>query len=1095
MPTLKGVGLALGLLLPLLSLAASTTTSTVAYEYDPANGLLLSQSLNPDTAQANVKTAYTYDSYGNRLTTTVSSAATGQAAIPTRTVQKVTYDQYGLAPVSYTNALGQQSNVSYDPSNLPLYVDSLNGLRSTWVYDGFGRPTQETKPDGNITRWTYSMCVQATPCTLTTAKYFVQQRGYAPGGSTENAPMVKTYYDALSRVVRTETIGFDGASVITQDTEYDNLGRVYRSSRPYYAGQPIQWTVFSYDLLGRTTDVMGPDGAHTRNDYNGLVTTETNPLGQTRSSVKNSQGQLVQVTDANSSVLSYLYDANGNLIQTTDPQGNVTTYTYDALNHKLTTSDPDLGTWNYVYDVLGELVQQTDPKGQVTTMTYDLRGRVTNRSEPDLKSNWTYDSCTMGKGRLCQATADNGYLTSQVYDNQGRPTTTNTTIGTVYGATTSYDTNGRVLNQSYPTGLTLKYVYTALGYLKEVRNNSSNVLYWQANAMDAEGHLTQQTYGNNVVTQQVFDRATGRTQSITAGTNNAVQNLSFTYDLRGNLLTRGDANQSLSETFLYDSLNRLTSNTVNSGGAGVVSQTYGYDSIGNVTSRSDMGTYTYGSTNSRPHAVDRIFMTDGSIRQYSYDSVGNLTQEVQRDALNNVIAAKGRTETWTSFNMPLTLASPTSTATFVYGPDHQRIKMTADGTTTTYLNPDSAGGLLYEKDVKSDGTIEHRHFVTAGGGVVALIKQIGTGTLNVLYMHRDHLGSTTAITNASGTVIERMAYEPFGKRRTPAGVMDPANTLAGLNTDRGYTNHEHLDGLDLIHMNGRVYDPATGRFISADPNVPYPTDIQSYNRYSYTRNNPLVMIDPSGFTEFDYSYSITNSISSFFSLSGRSTTYTESFNYDMKASVVYHNATWAKTATGIALGSVVGAGAGAAISAGCDFMSAMLCAPLNPQIVSTGALVGGLIGGIAGSDRNIAAPFLTSAIERGNRLLACGLDLGCIRGVMANGNGTNSVPPVPGGYIGDQSDPRAGTSNNGKRHTSGPLTPGNGGTGDAQKDFDKLTGGTGRPFPDSDGRSKIPGALVGDNGIWIRPGTKNPGDGPRIEIPGNDNKLPETLHY
>jgi RHS repeat-associated protein len=107
----------------------------------------------------------------------------------------------------------------------------------------------------------------------------------------------------------------------------------------------------------------------------------------------------------------------------------------------------------------------------------------------------------------------------------------------------------------------------------------------------------------------------------------------------------------------------------------------------------------------------------------------------------------------------------------------------------------------------------------------------------------------------------------------------------------------------------------------------------------------------------------------------------------------------------------------------------------------------------------------------------------------------NNAPPVPGDLVGGQSDPRAGPNNRETRHTSGPLTPENGGTGDAKKDFDKLTGGTGRPFPGSDGRSKIPGAQVGDNGVWIRPGTKSPGDGPRIEIPGNGNKLPETLHY
>lgn len=110
-------------------------------------------------------------------------------------------------------------------------------------------------------------------------------------------------------------------------------------------------------------------------------------------------------------------------------------------------------------------------------------------------------------------------------------------------------------------------------------------------------------------------------------------------------------------------------------------------------------------------------------------------------------------------------------------------------------------------------------------------------------------------------------------------------------------------------------------------------------------------------------------------------------------------------------------------------------------------------------------------------------------------DGTNSAPPVPGDLVGDQSDPRAGPSSSGKRHKSGKLTPENGGTGDADKDFDELTGGTGKPFPSSDGRSKIPGARVGDNGVWIRPGTKNPNDGSRIEIPGNGDKLPETLHY
>lgn len=68
-------------------------------------------------------------------------------------------------------------------------------------------------------------------------------------------------------------------------------------------------------------------------------------------------------------------------------------------------------------------------------------------------------------------------------------------------------------------------------------------------------------------------------------------------------------------------------------------------------------------------------------------------------------------------------------------------------------------------------------------------------------------------------------------------------------SDRGFTTAEHLDEFGLINMNGRMYDPAVGRFISADPSVPYPDDMQSYNRYAYVRNNPTGFVDPSGYAD------------------------------------------------------------------------------------------------------------------------------------------------------------------------------------------------------------------------------------------------------
>lgn len=834
--------------------AASVITQTVSYEYDATTGAKNKTIQEPDNPQLRLETTLTYDKGGAIGSTTISSPATGLAGIATR-VTSVLYDGpvYGSET---TNPLGHITTTNVDSGWLRrTRVNAPDRSFQTAQYDTFGRPILSRASDGTQKKMVYAYCTgvnSGTEACPEYAQYVATTTPYASDGTIVSGAWSKQYIDALGRAVRTETQGFDGTSIITVDTKYDRLGRVLMSSRPYYAGQAPKWTSYGYDVLGRVVTVTTPDGKTVTTSYEGLTTKVTNALEQTQTTVVNSQGQVVQVVDAQNKALTYSYDANGKLSKTVDPQGNVITMTYDVLGRKLTMIDPDLGTTTYAYDVLGELVQQTDNKGQVTTMTYDLLGRMKTRTENDLVSTWEYDSCHIGV--LCKVSADNGYIKTITYDSVARPTGTSTTIGSAFSTAVTYDTAGRVATQTYPSGLVVKYVYTSLGYLSEVRNNISNALYWKANTRDAESHLTQQTYGNGVVTQQVFDPATGRMTNSYAGAGNSVQNLSFTYDARGNMLTRSDGNQNLAETFLYDSLNRLTSNTVNSTGAGLVTQTYSYDSIGNITSRSDMGTYTYG-VGAGPHAVTQIAQADGSTRQYNYDKNGNLVQEVQRDAAGNIVASMGRTEAYSSFNMPTTLANANATLTFVYGPDHQRIKQIAsNGTTTIYLHPDNEGGLSFEKDIKPNNGFEYRNFITAGSGVVAMVKQVGTGTTisatSSLYMHRDQLGSTTVVTDESGAVVERFAYEPFGKRRTLVGVQDGANTIAGVTTDRGFTNHEHLDEVGLIHMNGRVYDPKIGRFISADLSVPYPTNLQSFNRYSYARNNALIRIDPSGFTDY-----------------------------------------------------------------------------------------------------------------------------------------------------------------------------------------------------------------------------------------------------
>src|SRR5690606_38797882 len=122
------------------------------------------------------------------------------------------------------------------------------------------------------------------------------------------------------------------------------------------------------------------------------------------------------------------------------------------------------------------------------------------------------------------------------------------------------------------------------------------------------------------------------------------------------------------------------------------------------------------------------------------------------------------------------------------------------------------------------------------------------------YLYNDHLGSLDVIVDHVGTVTHTASFDAWGYRRHGEdwnGAFEP-ESLALANfiqpvTQRGYTGHEMLDDMGLIHMNGRIFDPRLARFMQADPYIQAATHSQSYNRYSYTFNNPLNATDPSGY--------------------------------------------------------------------------------------------------------------------------------------------------------------------------------------------------------------------------------------------------------
>ena len=227
----------------------------------------------------------------------------------------------------------------------------------------------------------------------------------------------------------------------------------------------------------------------------------------------------------------------------------------------------------------------------------------------------------------------------------------------------------------------------------------------------------------------------------------------------------------------------------------------------------------------------------GVATNYAYDSKGNMT------------IAGDRAVDYTVFNKPDRIMRNGIETLFRYGPERNRFyqQQTSgpDITRTRYY-----GGF---EVVENNGTVREKTYL--GDYLVHnTVRQFGGTAVatDVRYLHRDHIGSVDAITDTSGIEIERMAFAPFGSRRQANWENSDAVFEASLadktfdNTTRGFTDHEHLDAVGFIHMNGRMYDPQIGRFVSPDDYVQFPEFSQSYNRYSYVLNNPLTHTDESG---------------------------------------------------------------------------------------------------------------------------------------------------------------------------------------------------------------------------------------------------------
>lgn len=156
--------------------------------------------------------------------------------------------------------------------------------------------------------------------------------------------------------------------------------------------------------------------------------------------------------------------------------------------------------------------------------------------------------------------------------------------------------------------------------------------------------------------------------------------------------------------------------------------------------------------------------------------------------------------------------------------------------------------------VQKNGESTYKNYIFAVGKCVAIVENVVTSKTSktrTLYVHHDYLGSILAYSDENQDLVSELSYDAWGRRRNPDNweYYDKIAYADALQ-NRGFGGHEHIDLFEMINMNGRMYDPVLGRFLSPDPLIQAPDFTQSLNRYSYCLNNPLSLIDPSGYSWF-----------------------------------------------------------------------------------------------------------------------------------------------------------------------------------------------------------------------------------------------------
>lgn len=601
-------------------------------------------------------------------------------------------------------------------------------------------------------------------------------------------------------------------------TEYDALGRPTSVSQDTESG--VATSVINYEAGNRRTTV-DPRGYTTRVQYLAFGTPAQSdaisisaPEGGFTDIPRDRYGRPAAIVrrNADGSVRlqrTLVYGAGGELCKTIEPESGATVIAQDGAGNTLWTASglnlPDAANCD---------LAAAQGSGRRIDRAYDARNRISTLTFPDGNGNQTWFYAADGLPTQIVTLNDGGASqTTNAYSYNKRRLMTGESTSQpgwfTWGLGYSYDANASRSGIQYPSGMFIALDPNALGQPSRVGSYVSGAEY------HSNGSPRRFAYGNGVQFVQELN-VRNLPSRITASP--SVVDLTYAYDASGNvsaILDSMDAGRD--RQMIYDGIGRLTQATSAAfGGDGVIR--YAYDVLDNTLSAKLSGrkdhTYAYDARN----RLTNIMSSDGATTTgLAYDVQGNLSMRNGQPFV---------------FDFGNRLRSAPGPENYRYDGHGRRVLAWLQGSGSILSMYDSEGKLRRQQSER-DGKV--REYVYMGSMLVATLEAGADGVVHPKYAHADVLGSPIAATDASGGVIERSFYDPYGELLN-----------RGLRDEVGFSGHVSDSQNGISYMQQRYYDPVVGRFLSVDPVTAHASPTNAFNRYWYASSNPYRFVDPDG---------------------------------------------------------------------------------------------------------------------------------------------------------------------------------------------------------------------------------------------------------